>query len=819
MAKHAYPHLVLRAVGTLVLLYCPGNVSAAHDNENFTVCHASRKIDHFEVVHLDWQEVQVPFGICLWIMVASLATLCFHNTFLPKVLPESCLLLITGFVVGGVIKINPEAFPHSLSYGLNTDLFFLFLLPPIILEASYFLPMRSFFNNIGTILLYAVIGTVFNTVAIGLSLYGISQLGWYGTGPNGTTIYLSALECLTFGSLISAVDPVAVLAVFEEVQVNEILFILVFGESLLNDAVTVVLYRIFESFNAIGADRIQVIDIVSGFFSFFVVSIGGLVVGLLYGFLTSLLTRLTHKARVIEPIFVFVMAYMAYLTAEMFHLSSILAIVSCAIFMKPYVESNISRKSRTTIKYSLKMLSSISETIIFIFLGVTTLVDLHYHQWNTAFVIYSLVFCLLYRVMGVFVQTRIANSFRLAKISSTEQFIMAYGGLRGAIAYSLVSLLCNETVHSKKMMYTSCIVVVMFTVFIQGTTIKPIVGRLRVKKATKSKPTMNEKIFERLVDHVMVGMEDILAQHGHHSLRNKWEKFNKNFAKPLLMQGKVSQGDPKILEVFSKLNERDAMERIRSTGSLFHRSSVGMQHQSSDGFSIGSRTPSVIGGLSLNGREQGIYMHPMSSSVSKRFSRDSISGQLNLLADNMYKPQRLEHHFVSSRLTDIDDYQEPRSLMRRSLNIQLRHRCRRRKQRRRLRRSSLMGSTTYDDISGSNDEILSNPSSKEHIQSRNGLREDEDEEGITFVATASSDELDSVKETVEKIPVASQKISPWRATDRSFISVRAEMHPLKHFEDTSAQTPNRMSRVKPKRSSVERKNDDSVPLTSAMELP
>ena len=75
-------------------------------------------------------------------------------------------------------------------------------------------------------------------------------------------------------------------------------------------------------------------------------------------------------------------------------------IVFCAMFMKPYVEANISQKSHTTIKYFMKMLSSISETIIFIFLGVTTLVDLSEHQWNTVFVVCTLLFCLLYRSIG-----------------------------------------------------------------------------------------------------------------------------------------------------------------------------------------------------------------------------------------------------------------------------------------------------------------------------------------------------------------------------------------------------------------------------------
>lgn len=120
-------------------------------------------------------------------------------------------------------------------------------------------------------------------------------------------------------------DPVAVLAVFEEIQVNEILYIVVFGESLLNDAVTVVLYHMFESYSEMGLSNILYTDILSGVASFFVVALGGTIIGVIWGFATGFVTRFTHEVRVIEPIFIFVMAYLAYLCAEIFHLSGILA--------------------------------------------------------------------------------------------------------------------------------------------------------------------------------------------------------------------------------------------------------------------------------------------------------------------------------------------------------------------------------------------------------------------------------------------------------------------------------------------------------------
>lgn len=73
-------------------------------------------------------------------------------------------------------------------------------------------------------------------------------------------------------------------------------------------------------------------------------------------------------------------------------------ITFCGITMKNYVEGNISPKSHTTVKYAMKMLSSSSETIIFMFLGVNTVNDAH--EWNTAFILLTILFCSVFRALG-----------------------------------------------------------------------------------------------------------------------------------------------------------------------------------------------------------------------------------------------------------------------------------------------------------------------------------------------------------------------------------------------------------------------------------
>ncbi|ESN90708.1 hypothetical protein HELRODRAFT_70609, partial [Helobdella robusta] len=186
----------------------------------------------------------------------------------------------------------------------------------IVLEASFTLDNHAFRENIGTILLYAVVGTVINFIIIGFALYGLAVAGAFGD------THVTKLEYLLFGALIVAVDPVAVLAIFQDVGVNEVLYFLVFGESLLNDAVTIVLYNTMEAFTK--TPNIHPTEVVIGIFSFFTVSLGGLSIGILFGIATCLITRVTSHVRVAEPLAILTMAYMSYLCAELFHWSGII---------------------------------------------------------------------------------------------------------------------------------------------------------------------------------------------------------------------------------------------------------------------------------------------------------------------------------------------------------------------------------------------------------------------------------------------------------------------------------------------------------------
>ncbi|CAO2610116.1 Sodium/hydrogen exchanger 5, partial [Lemmus lemmus] len=694
-----------------------------------------------------------------------------------SLVPESCLLILLGLVLGGVVL----AVAKKAEYQLEPGTFFLFLLPPIVLDSGYFMPSRLFFDNLGAILTYAVVGTLWNAFTTGVALWGLQQAGLVGEVQAGL------LDFLLFGSLISAVDPVAVLAVFEEVHVNETLFIIVFGESLLNDAVTVVLYKVCSSFVEMGSANVQATDYLKGVASLFVVSLGGAAVGLVFAFLLALTTRFTKRVRIIEPLLVFLLAYAAYLTAEMASLSAILAVTMCGLGCKKYVEANISHKSRTAVKYTMKTLASCAETVIFMLLGISA-VDSSKWAWDSGLVLGTLFFILFFRALGVVLQTWVLNQFRLVPLDKIDQVVMSYGGLRGAVAFALVILLDRTKVPAKDYFVATTIVVVFFTVIVQGLTIKPLVKWLRVKRSDHHKPTLNQELHEHTFDHILAAVEDVVGHHGYHYWRDRWEQFDKKYLSQLLMRRSAYRIRDQIWDVYYRLNIRDAISFVDQGGHVLSSTGLGLPSMPSRN-SVAET--SVTNLLRESGSGACLDLQVIDTVRSGRDREDAVMH--HLLCGGLYKPRRrykasCGRHFISEDAQERQDKEVFQQNMKRRLESfkSTKHNICLTKSKLRPRKTGHKKKDGVANPEATNGKpprdlgfqdtaaVILTVESEEEEESDSSETEKEDDEGIIFVARATSEVLQEGKASgslevcpspriIPPSPTCAEKELPWKS--------------------------------------------------------
>ncbi len=361
-------------------------------------------------------------------------------------------------------------FPNPFIFDVSSDFILAILVPPLLFEATLQIKWNRLRRDIVPILLLAVVGTLVGTIIVG------EIITW--------VLDIPLLAALAFGALISATDPVAVISFFRTLGVSKRLGLLVEGESLLNDGVAIVLFSMAVGFAAAGINPAeQGISILGqALVEFFRVAWVVWAWGWYLGYVVSYGILKNVDDHLIETTTTVALALGAYVIAESFHVSGILAVVAAGLMVGNIGTLNTSPTTRLTLENFWEFSAFVANSLVFLFLGLE--IEISQFWPNVIPIIVAVLAVLLSRAIVVYgiisIYSRVTSLPQ--KIPMSYRHVMFWGGLRGAISLALALTLTGDVFGDTfaKEMQVMTFGVVLFTLLVQGTTIESLIRRLRL---------------------------------------------------------------------------------------------------------------------------------------------------------------------------------------------------------------------------------------------------------------------------------------------------------------------------------------------------
>ncbi|XP_077199513.1 sodium/hydrogen exchanger 7 isoform X2 [Paroedura picta] len=416
----------------------------------------------------------------------------------------------------------------------DPEVFFNILLPPIIFHAGYSLKKRHFFRNLGSILAYAFLGTAVSCFIIGNLMYGVVKLMKL-VGQLSDKFYYT--DCLFFGAIISATDPVTVLAIFNELHADVDLYALLFGESVLNDAVAIVLSSSIVAYQPTGENVhafdatafLKSVGVFLGIFS------GSFMMGAVTGVVTALISKFTklHCFPLLETALFFLMSWSTFLLAEACGFTGVVAVLFCGITQAHYTYNNLSVESRSRTKQLFEVLHFLAENFIFSYMGLA-LFTFQKHIFSPIFIIGAFIAIFLGRAAHIYPLSFFLNLGRRHKISWNFQHMMMFSGLRGAMAFALA--IRDTATYSHQMMFTTTLLIVFFTVWVIGGGTTPMLSWLNIRVGVdpdQDPPPSNDSFQVLQGDGPDLDRRNRTKQESAWIFR-LWYSFDHNYLKPIL---------------------------------------------------------------------------------------------------------------------------------------------------------------------------------------------------------------------------------------------------------------------------------------------
>jgi monovalent cation:H+ antiporter, CPA1 family len=364
-------------------------------------------------------------------------------------IPYTVALVIAGLLI---------TFQSPLQVALTPELILALFVPPLVFEAAFHLNYAELRRNLPAILALAVPGVILTTLIVA-----------------GLLVWLTPLSlplALIFGALISATDPISVVALFRSLGLPKRLGILVEGESLLNDGTAIVVFNLVLVVALTGQ-----FNPVEGVADFFGVAAGGVVVGLGLGWLISRL--IAHiDDYLIETTLTTVLAFGSYLLAERLHFSGVLAVVAAGLINGNGSVQGMSPTTRIVLVNFWEYVAFLANSLVFLVIGLEVDAPALLAVWQP--IVWAIGAVLAARVVVVYGLSWLVNRWLAEPIPWRWQHVLNWGGLRGAISLALALSLPAALGPDREVLRLMAFGVVLFTLLVQATTMQPLIRWLRL---------------------------------------------------------------------------------------------------------------------------------------------------------------------------------------------------------------------------------------------------------------------------------------------------------------------------------------------------
>lgn len=370
-------------------------------------------------------------------------------------------------VVLVLIGIALSFIPYFSSLQLSKQLVFDIFLPALLFTAAYQFPLKQLKDNWGIITTLSTIGLMVTALLLGISIYWVSQ--WFGSFSFTASLLLAAILIPT--------DPVSVTSILKESSDIEQIADVVEGESMVNDGTSIVLFTIFLSMFQTG----EQFSFATFAEEFVLVSLGGVAIGLLFGWVLSKIIHFTHHKEY-KIMLSIVTAYGGFYVAEIIGVSGVLATVVTGILLSYEIEkTNGEHGIRKSLDGFWNIVTPTLLSILFLLIGIQSADYLFFSQWGLALVIFVLSLLTRFIMLcgSIYAVPAWRHEFRPDMITIT---LITWAGVKGSMSVALLLWLEEEVTGQDGVLVSLSFAVILISLIVQSIGIYPLTKVLEKKK-------------------------------------------------------------------------------------------------------------------------------------------------------------------------------------------------------------------------------------------------------------------------------------------------------------------------------------------------